>query len=136
MTPPQAFGAFHVCVCVNIIPPSPRSCQSLLISILSSPTHTHIYTHSTSEMIKLKYGGTNEGAARVASLAQVLPIFVAPFMGWWHEKYGRRSLIRKSCSLSLSLGGIEGAFHKSGRDVSELTLPILPFFHQPRSWHC
>ncbi|KAI9230732.1 MAG: major facilitator superfamily domain-containing protein [Piptocephalis tieghemiana] len=58
------------------------------------------FLHINSEMIKLKYGGTNEGAARVASLAQVLPIFVAPFMGWWHEKYGRRSLILGIASVT------------------------------------
>ncbi|RKP13951.1 major facilitator superfamily domain-containing protein, partial [Piptocephalis cylindrospora] len=58
------------------------------------------FLHINSELIKLKYGGTDEGSARIASIAQVLPIFIAPFMGWWHERYGRRSLILGIAAVS------------------------------------
>lgn len=43
-----------------------------------------------SELIKLRFGNSDELAASKASVAQILPIFAPPLLGHWIERRGKR----------------------------------------------
>jgi MFS family permease len=54
-------------------------------------------------MVKLRYGHGDQTAATIASISQILPIFVAPFQGYFHDRYGRRATIAILASLTFIL---------------------------------
>lgn len=46
-------------------------------------------------MVKLRFGHNDQTSAYIASIAQVLPIFFAPFQGYLHDYYGYRAFTGK-----------------------------------------
>lgn len=60
-----------------------------------------------SEFVKFRFGYDNAKAAAIASIAQVLPIFLMPILGLYVDKYGKRawiifmSAVAFVCSLGL-----------------------------------
>jgi hypothetical protein len=51
------------------------------------------------ELMQMWYGYKDSEAAQVASIAQVLPIFIAPFLGYVHGRYGKRCSTCTTSSL-------------------------------------
>ncbi|CEP14934.1 hypothetical protein [Parasitella parasitica] len=49
------------------------------------------FLHINSEFVKFRFGYNDGKAAAVASVAQVLPIFIMPFLGFLVDKYGKRT---------------------------------------------
>ncbi|PVZ99307.1 hypothetical protein BB558_004668 [Smittium angustum] len=63
------------------------------------------FLHINSEFIKLKFGVNDEIAAWNASISQLLPVFLVPFLGMFVDKYGRRPelIITSSTTFLLSI---------------------------------
>lgn len=53
------------------------------------------FLHINSEFVKFKFGYQDGKAAAVASVAQVLPIFLMPFLGLFVDRYGKRTWMSK-----------------------------------------
>ncbi|KAL7319191.1 hypothetical protein PS15m_002358 [Mucor circinelloides] len=49
------------------------------------------FLHINSEFVKFRFGYDDGKAAAVASVSQVLPIFIMPFLGFFVDKYGKRT---------------------------------------------
>ncbi|CAH1767964.1 1003_t:CDS:2, partial [Entrophospora sp. SA101] len=47
----------------------------------------------TGELVKIRWNKTDETAAYDASIAQFLPIFISPFLGFLLDRFGHRSLV-------------------------------------------
>lgn len=53
------------------------------------------FLHINSEYVKFQFGYPDSKAAAVASLAQVVPIFLMPFLGLFVDRYGKRTWMSK-----------------------------------------
>lgn len=53
------------------------------------------FLHINSEYVKFQFGYPDGKAAAVASLAQVVPIFLMPFLGLFVDRYGKRTWMSK-----------------------------------------
>ncbi|KAJ2964790.1 hypothetical protein NQZ79_g329 [Umbelopsis isabellina] len=62
------------------------------------------FLHINSEFVKLRFGYNNGDSARIASMAQVVPIFVMPFLGLFIDRYGKRTWMMIASGLSMLLG--------------------------------
>lgn len=49
-----------------------------------------------SEFVKYRFGYDDSRAAAIASVAQVLPIFLMPLLGVFVDRYGKRIVLSKS----------------------------------------
>ncbi|KAI7833466.1 major facilitator superfamily domain-containing protein [Kickxella alabastrina] len=49
------------------------------------------FLHINSELIKLRFGVNDAVAAWSASVSQIMPIFLVPFLGWFFDTYGLRT---------------------------------------------
>ncbi|KAI7897024.1 major facilitator superfamily domain-containing protein [Mucor mucedo] len=49
------------------------------------------FLHINSEFVKFRFGYEDSKAAAVASVAQILPIFLMPFLGLFVDRYGKRT---------------------------------------------
>ncbi|KAJ1899823.1 hypothetical protein LPJ66_001873 [Kickxella alabastrina] len=49
------------------------------------------FLHINSELIKLRFGVNDAVAAWSASISQIMPIFLVPFLGWFFDTYGLRT---------------------------------------------
>ncbi|KAJ1872929.1 hypothetical protein LPJ55_002729 [Coemansia sp. RSA 990] len=49
------------------------------------------FLHINSELIKLRFGVNDAVAAWSASVSQIMPIFLVPFLGWFFDLYGLRT---------------------------------------------
>ncbi|KAI9487306.1 MAG: major facilitator superfamily domain-containing protein [Benjaminiella poitrasii] len=49
------------------------------------------FLHINSELVKFRFGYEDDKAAAVASVSQVLPIFIMPFLGFFVDKHGKRT---------------------------------------------
>lgn len=56
-------------------------------------------------MIKFIYGNSDVDAAIIASMAQVLPIFIAPCLGYLHDRLGKRvsTMLLAGCLFNVSM---------------------------------
>ncbi|KAI9315686.1 major facilitator superfamily domain-containing protein [Dichotomocladium elegans] len=63
------------------------------------------FLHINSEYVKFRFGYDNAHAAATASVAQVLPVFLMPFLGICLDKYGKRTwmMIGSGVSMLMSL---------------------------------
>ncbi|KAJ9057727.1 hypothetical protein DSO57_1019944 [Entomophthora muscae] len=61
------------------------------------------FLHINPELIKLRFGNSDELAARKASISQILPIFAPPLLGHWIEKRGNRPQLVILSSLTFML---------------------------------
>ncbi|RKP27170.1 major facilitator superfamily domain-containing protein, partial [Syncephalis pseudoplumigaleata] len=59
-----------------------------------------IFLHFNTEMVKLRFGHDDQTSAYIASVAQVLPIFFAPFQGYLHDFYGYRATTAMMSTLT------------------------------------
>ncbi|KAI8051028.1 major facilitator superfamily domain-containing protein [Syncephalis plumigaleata] len=59
-----------------------------------------IFLHFNTEMVKLRFGHNDQTSAYIASIAQILPIFFAPFQGYLHDYYGYRALTATMSTLT------------------------------------
>ncbi|CAG8505991.1 10817_t:CDS:2 [Scutellospora calospora] len=65
------------------------------------------FLHIHAELLKIRWGLTNDEAGKRSSLAQLLPIFIAPFLGYFLDRFGRRSTTWMLLfSISLSFGPV------------------------------
>ncbi|KAJ2810123.1 hypothetical protein H4S07_002852, partial [Coemansia furcata] len=49
------------------------------------------FLHINSELVKLRFGANDSVAAWSASVSQIMPIFLVPFLGWFFDIYGLRT---------------------------------------------
>ncbi|KAG2230135.1 hypothetical protein INT48_001477 [Thamnidium elegans] len=63
------------------------------------------FLHINSEYVKFQFGYPDSKAAAVASVAQVVPIFVMPFLGLFVDRYGKRTWMMM-CSGATFLGSL------------------------------
>ncbi|CAJ0840224.1 12545_t:CDS:2 [Entrophospora sp. SA101] len=63
----------------------------LLEFILGSVWASFLTIHT--ELVKIRWNKTDETAAYDASIAQFLPIFISPFLGFLLDRFGHRSLV-------------------------------------------
>ncbi|KAJ1671024.1 hypothetical protein GGF38_001110, partial [Coemansia sp. RSA 25] len=49
------------------------------------------FLHINSELVKLRFGSNDSAAAWSASVSQIMPIFLVPFLGWFFDIYGMRT---------------------------------------------
>ncbi|KAJ2303388.1 hypothetical protein IWW55_002950 [Coemansia sp. RSA 2706] len=49
------------------------------------------FLHINSELVKLRFGVNDAIAAWSASVSQIMPIFLVPFLGWFFDQYGLRT---------------------------------------------
>ncbi|RKP09955.1 major facilitator superfamily domain-containing protein, partial [Thamnocephalis sphaerospora] len=61
------------------------------------------FLHLNTEMVKIRFGRKEDIAAFTASISQVLPIFIAPFQGYLHDRYGRRAVTAMWAALMFVL---------------------------------
>lgn len=64
------------------------------------------FLHINSELIKLRFGVNDSVAAWSASVSQVMPIFLVPFLGWFYDTFGLRTdmLVMATSMFALSMG--------------------------------
>ncbi|KAI8067052.1 major facilitator superfamily domain-containing protein [Gongronella butleri] len=60
------------------------------------------FLHINSELVKMRFGYDNAHAAAVASVAQVVPIFLMPFLGLFVDRYGRRTWLMLGSGLTFT----------------------------------
>lgn len=53
------------------------------------------FLHINSEYVKFRFGYPDQLAAGIASVAQVLPIFLMPVLGVMTDRYGKRTWMSK-----------------------------------------
>ncbi|KAI7900488.1 major facilitator superfamily domain-containing protein [Cokeromyces recurvatus] len=58
------------------------------------------FLHINSELVKFRFGYEDDKAAAVASVSQVLPIFIMPFLGFFVDKYGKRTWLMIGSGLT------------------------------------
>ncbi|KAJ2364024.1 hypothetical protein IW150_006591, partial [Coemansia sp. RSA 2607] len=63
------------------------------------------FLHINSELIKLRFDVSDSVAAWSASVSQIMPIFLVPFLGWFFDKYGMRTdmLVMSTTLFTLSI---------------------------------
>ncbi|KAG1439773.1 hypothetical protein G6F56_012177 [Rhizopus delemar] len=63
------------------------------------------FLHINSELVKYRFGYPDSVAAGIASVAQVLPIFLMPVLGVFADRYGKRTwmMIASGATFLLSL---------------------------------
>ncbi|KAJ2033828.1 hypothetical protein GGI01_002277 [Coemansia sp. RSA 376] len=49
------------------------------------------FLHINSELVKLRFGANDAVAAWSASVSQIMPIFLVPFLGWFFDVFGLRT---------------------------------------------
>ncbi|KAJ2746938.1 hypothetical protein GGI20_000925 [Coemansia sp. BCRC 34301] len=49
------------------------------------------FLHINSELVKLRFGANDSAAAWSASVSQIMPIFLVPFLGWFFDVFGMRT---------------------------------------------
>ncbi|CAB4436284.1 unnamed protein product [Rhizophagus irregularis] len=76
----------------------------VLLEILLGSAWTS-FLHIHTELIKTRWNSTDEYAAYTSSIAQFLPIFISPFLGYFLDRFGNRSLtiIASSVFLTISM---------------------------------
>ncbi|KAF0408075.1 MFS general substrate transporter [Gigaspora margarita] len=60
------------------------------------------FLHINTELIKTRWHLSNEEAANRSSFAQFLPIFITPFLGYFLDRFGRRSITLISSAVFLT----------------------------------
>ncbi|CAO3615537.1 unnamed protein product [Cunninghamella blakesleeana] len=63
------------------------------------------FLHINSELVKFKFKFDNQTSAAIASVSQILPIFLMPLLGVFIDRYGRRTwlMIGSGVTFTLSL---------------------------------
>ncbi|KAJ2161297.1 hypothetical protein GGF46_001558 [Coemansia sp. RSA 552] len=63
------------------------------------------FLHINSELIKLRFGVNDAIAAWSASVSQIMPIFLVPFLGWFFDVFGMRTdmLVASTGTFTLSM---------------------------------
>lgn len=61
------------------------------------------FLHINSELVKYRFGYKDQEAAAIASVGQVLPIFIMPILGILIDKYGNRTWMMLGSGLSFLL---------------------------------
>jgi len=78
----------------------PSSMWWLLALCLTLGGAWAVYLHIVTELISDRFGKSNTTAAMTTSLTQILPVFVAPFLGYILDRYKIHNIIMFSASLS------------------------------------
>ncbi|CAG8789816.1 9529_t:CDS:2, partial [Cetraspora pellucida] len=73
------------------------------------------FLHMNAELLKTRWGYSEKEAGTISSIAQLFPIFIAPFLGYLLDKFGRRSttLICSAVFLTASMYLLEFALNVS-----------------------
>ncbi|KAJ1902654.1 hypothetical protein LPJ81_003484, partial [Coemansia sp. IMI 209127] len=63
------------------------------------------FLHINSELVKLRFGANDAVAAWSASVSQIMPIFIVPFLGWFFDFFGLRTdmLVVSTAAFTLSM---------------------------------
>ncbi|KAJ2679844.1 hypothetical protein GGH99_005487 [Coemansia sp. RSA 1285] len=63
------------------------------------------FLHINSELVKLRFGVNDTIAAWSASVSQIMPIFIVPFLGWFFDFFGLRTdmLIASTATFTVSM---------------------------------
>ncbi|KAJ2881510.1 hypothetical protein H4R27_004038 [Coemansia aciculifera] len=63
------------------------------------------FLHINSELVKLRFGANDSVAAWSASVSQIMPIFLVPFLGWFFDVFGLRTdmLVMSAGLFTLSM---------------------------------
>ncbi|KAG1325743.1 hypothetical protein G6F62_008382 [Rhizopus arrhizus] len=61
------------------------------------------FLHINSEYVKMKFSFSNASAAATASVAQILPVILMPFLGVCVDRYGKRTWMMIGSGLSMLL---------------------------------
>lgn len=61
------------------------------------------FLHINSEYVKMKFSYSNANAAATASVAQILPVILMPFLGVCVDRYGKRTWMMIGSGLSMLL---------------------------------
>ncbi|RIB14947.1 major facilitator superfamily domain-containing protein [Gigaspora rosea] len=80
------------------------------------------FLHIHTELTKTRWNLSNEEAAKLSSFAQLLPIFIAPFLGYLLDKFGRRSI-----TLIISAAFLTGSIYLLGFTLLTPVIGMLLF---------
>ena len=58
------------------------------------------FLHINSEYVKFRFSYSDAHAAATASVAQILPVVLMPFLGVCVDKFGKRTWMSKSCKIA------------------------------------
>ncbi|ORX71206.1 MFS general substrate transporter, partial [Linderina pennispora] len=63
------------------------------------------FLHINSELVKLRFGANDAVAAWSASVSQIMPIFLVPFLGWFLDRFGLRTdlLVLSTATFTVSM---------------------------------
>ncbi|KAJ2776244.1 hypothetical protein GGI15_004895 [Coemansia interrupta] len=63
------------------------------------------FLHINSELVKLRFDVSDGVAAWSASVSQIMPIFLVPFLGWFFDRYGMRTdmLVMSTTLFTISI---------------------------------
>ncbi|KAJ2282650.1 hypothetical protein GGH14_001436 [Coemansia sp. RSA 370] len=88
------------------------------------------FLHINSELVKLRFGVNDAIAAWSASVSQIMPIFLVPFLGWFFDLYGKRTdmlvLSTSTFTISMLLLGFTKANPLIGLVVFSISLALGP----------
>ncbi|KAJ2453063.1 hypothetical protein EV183_002492 [Coemansia sp. RSA 2336] len=88
------------------------------------------FLHINSELIKLRFGVNDAVAAWSASVSQIMPIFLVPFLGWFFDLYGLRTdmllLSTSAFTFSMLLLGFSKVNPLVGLVVFSISLALGP----------
>ncbi|KAJ1905200.1 hypothetical protein IWQ60_012329 [Tieghemiomyces parasiticus] len=88
------------------------------------------FLHISSEFVKLRFHADDSTAAHIASVSQLLPVFLVPFLGIWVDRHGHRATAIVISSLAfLTSMGVLGFTHFSpvlGMFIFSVSLSVGP----------
>ncbi|KAJ2565343.1 hypothetical protein GGH12_001511 [Coemansia sp. RSA 1822] len=88
------------------------------------------FLHINSELVKLRFGVNDAIAAWSASVSQLMPIFLVPFLGWFFDLYGKRTdmlvMSTSTFTISMLLLGFTKANPLIGLVVFSISLALGP----------
>jgi len=83
----------------------PAACWCILLIRFLLASNWSTFLHINTELVKERFGRADADAAQIASVAQVLPIFIAPFLGYLFDRYGRRCSTLAVSSILFAAAG-------------------------------
>ncbi|KAJ2855849.1 hypothetical protein J3B02_001942 [Coemansia erecta] len=88
------------------------------------------FLHINSELVKLRFGVNDSVAAWSASVSQIMPIFLVPFLGWFFDQYGMRTdmlvLSTSLFTISIALLGFTMLTPIIGLIIFSISLALGP----------
>ncbi|KAJ1667288.1 hypothetical protein EV178_001539 [Coemansia sp. RSA 1646] len=88
------------------------------------------FLHINSELVKLRFGANDAVAAWSASVSQIMPIFIVPFLGWFFDFFGLRTdmlvVSTATFTFSMALLGFTKANPLIGLVIFSISLALGP----------